>query len=76
MALRNRVQAWHENIRPIIEEDEEQRTAYDVHAYGARILDRFTHVGEQKSFDDLFAGMEREEVARYFLSILMLVSSV
>lgn len=73
--MRNRIQAWHECVRPILEEDEEQRNVFDVDVYGTLIINRFTHVGEQKSFDELFAGMEKEEVARYFLSILMLVSS-
>lgn len=67
-----RVQIWHDNLRPILEE-EEKRTAFDIHEYGTRILNSFESKGEKKPFRELFQGLEQEEVARYFLSTLMMV---
>lgn len=67
-----RVQIWHDNLRPILEE-EEKRTAFDIHEYGTRILNSFESKGEQKSFRELVQGLEQEEVARFFLSTLMMV---
>lgn len=72
LEMRKRVQAWHDNLHPILEE-EEKRTTFDIHEYGTRVLNCFNSVGEQKSFKDLVGGLEQEEVARYFLSILMMV---
>jgi len=72
LEMRKRVQAWHDNIRPILEE-EEKRTDFDIHQYGTEMLDCFQSIGEQKSFEDLVGGLKEEEVARYFLSTLMMV---
>lgn len=72
LEMRKRVQAWHDNLRPILAE-EEKRTAFDIHEYGTRVLNSFNSVGEQKSFKDLVGGLGQEEVARYFLSTLMMV---
>ncbi|VVC35102.1 Hypothetical protein CINCED_3A024843, partial [Cinara cedri] len=76
LEMRKRVQAWHEHLRPILDEEEEKGTEFDIHECGTQILNRFSKVGEQKSFSELFGGMAKEEVSGYFfLSILMLVSS-
>lgn len=72
LEMRKRVQAWHDNLRPILAE-EEKRTAFDIHEYGTRMLNCFKSVGEQISFKNLVGGLEQEEVARYFLSTLMMV---
>lgn len=70
-----RVQKWHENLRPILEE-EEKRTEFDIHEYGTRLLNCFKSIGEQKTFKELIGlveGFAQEEVSRYFLSTLMMV---
>lgn len=69
-----RVQIWHDNLRPVLEE-EEKRIAFDIHEYGTRILNSFESKGEQKPFKEIVQGLEQEEVARYFLSTLMMVIS-
>lgn len=72
LEMRKRVQVWHDNLRPVLEE-EEKRTAFDIHEYGTRLLNCFETKGDQKSFKELAGGLEQEEVARYFLSTLMMV---
>lgn len=67
-----RVHQWHDNLRPILEE-EEKRTEFDIHEYGTRLLNCFESIGEQKTFKELIGGLPQEEVSRYFLSILMMV---
>lgn len=72
LEMRQRVQTWHDNLRPILE-GEEKRTAFDIHEYGTRVLNCFDSIGEHKSFKEVVSGLEQEEVARYFLSTLMMV---
>jgi len=74
LKMRQRVQEWHNNLRPILEE-EEKRTEFDVHEYGTRILSCFEFIGEKKLFRELVGGLDKEEVARYFLSLLMMVNT-
>lgn len=72
LEMRKRVQEWHTNLRPILE-DEEKRIEYDVHEYGSNILSCFEFIGEKKLFRELVGGLDKEEVSRYFLSLLMMV---
>ncbi|CAI6365838.1 unnamed protein product [Macrosiphum euphorbiae] len=74
LKMRQRVQEWHNNLRPILEE-EEKRIEFDVHEYGTRILSCFEFIGEKKLFGELVGGLDKEEVARYFLSLLMMVNT-
>lgn len=67
-----RVQIWHNDLRPLLEE-EEKKSTYDIHEYGTCILNSFESKGEQKSFKELFGGLKQEEVARYFVSTLIMV---
>ncbi|XP_025414197.1 condensin-2 complex subunit H2-like isoform X2 [Sipha flava] len=72
-----RVQQWHENLRPILEE-EEKRTEFDIHEYGTRLLNCFKSIGEQKTFKELIelvGGSAQVEVSRYFLSTLMMTNT-
>lgn len=74
--LSERVKAWHARIIPKIEAAE-QRSSFDIHAYGTKVLDSFTEgIGSSKTFQEVVAGESREEVARYFLASLMLVSFI
>ncbi|XP_050534799.1 condensin-2 complex subunit H2 isoform X2 [Daktulosphaira vitifoliae] len=74
LEMRKRVQAWHDNLRPILE-DEERRTAFDIHDYGTKVLNCFNTKGEKKSFEQLVSGQKQGEVARFFLSSLMLANT-
>jgi len=70
--MQKRVQEWHDSLRLILE-NEEKVIEFDVHEYGTRILSCFESIGEQRLFKDLIGGIEKVEVARYFLSLLMMV---
>lgn len=72
--LARKVSAWHEMIAPRLELVE-QRSEFDIHAYGTQILNTFGgRPGAVRSFGELMVGRPREEVARYFLSSLMLAN--
>lgn len=70
--MQKRVLQWHDNLRPILEK-EENMIEFDVHEYGTRILSCFESIGEQKFFKELVGGINEVEVARYYLSLLMMV---
>jgi condensin-2 complex subunit H2 len=72
LEMQKRVQEWHDNLRSILEK-EEKMIEFDVHEYGTRILNCFESIGEQKLFKDLVGGIDKVEVARYYLSLLMMV---
>ncbi|KAE9535736.1 hypothetical protein AGLY_007637 [Aphis glycines] len=74
LEMQKRVQEWHDSLRLILE-NEEKVIEFDVHEYGTRILSCFESVGEQRLFKDLVGGIEKVEVARYFLSLLMMVNT-
>jgi len=72
LEMQKRVLQWHDNLRPILEK-EEKIIEFDVHEYGTRILSCFESIGEQKFFKELVGGINKVEVARYYLSLLMMV---
>ncbi|KAL5240379.1 hypothetical protein ACI65C_007789 [Semiaphis heraclei] len=74
LEMRKRVLEWHNKLRPILEKEEET-SEFDVHEYGTRILNCFESIGEQKFFKDLVGGKDRVEVARYYLSLLMMINT-
>uniref|UniRef100_A0A1I7YZB9 CNDH2_C domain-containing protein n=1 Tax=Steinernema glaseri TaxID=37863 RepID=A0A1I7YZB9_9BILA len=69
-----RVQDWEEKMVPLLDEELERRE-FKIHDYGSEILDKFENLGEQRNFVDMFKGIERHEVSRYFLSALMLTNT-
>ena len=74
--LAKRVAKWHESIGPRLDAVE-KRGNFDIHQYGSKILDHFPD-GNAKTtilFQELVQNEEREEVARYFLSSLMLANT-
>jgi len=72
--LAKRVDEWHQKIAPKLEAAEE-RSSFDIHEYGTKILNTFNgEIGSKKQFAEIVAGEPREEVARYFLSSLMLAN--
>lgn len=74
--LTRKVQAWYEMIQPRLREAE-FRQEFDIHLYGSRILEEFgsgAPVGSQCSFAKIVEHQPKNEVARYFLATLQLVS--
>jgi len=78
--LTRRVAKWHEMIGPRLDRVE-QRKAFDVHLYGSHVLSSFketTAVSNKKNlieFGEVVKGQKGEEVARFFLSTLMLANT-
>ena len=71
-----RVQAWHDMIKPRLQEAESRRD-FDIHVYGSQILDEFgseSPIGSQASFANIIQKKPKKEVARYFLATLQLVT--
>jgi condensin-2 complex subunit H2 len=74
--LARRVRAWHESLGPKLV-DVEKRGDFDIHAYGSRIISRFPKDKRKTTieFGDVAEGSSHEEVARLFLSSLMLANA-
>ena len=74
--LAKRVRAWHENLAPKLELVE-RRGDFDIHEYGSKILNKFPTDQRKTTLDfcDVAAGTSHEEVARLFLSSLMLANA-
>lgn len=73
-----RVQAWHEMIQPRLREAESRRD-FDIHLYGSRVLENFGNEappGSSCSFAKIVSQQPKNEVARYFLATLQLVSII
>ena len=68
------VAKWHEMIGPRLE-SVERRNAFDIHAYGSRILNNFSPQRSSVSFNSVVRGQKPEEKSRYFLSMLMLANT-
>jgi len=79
--LTQRVAKWHQMIGPRLDRVE-QRKAFDVHLYGSRVLSSFDDLPETSKescyvpFNTVVRGQKGEEVARYFLSTLMLANTM
>ncbi|KAK0429295.1 hypothetical protein QR680_011299 [Steinernema hermaphroditum] len=69
-----RVQDWEEKMVPLLDEELERRE-FKIHDYGSEILEKFDDLGEEKAFVEMFKGVDRFEVSRYFLSALMLTNT-
>jgi len=78
--LTRRVAKWHEMIGPRLDKVE-QRKAFDVHAYGSFVLNSFKESTVSNpnqnlvDFGKVVQGQKGEEVARFFLSTLMLANT-
>ena len=69
--LTHRVNRWRTKISPILALEEE-RLAFDIHSYGSKILGKFGGIDDVVPFKEVVSGMPKNEVARAFLSSLML----
>ncbi len=74
--LARRVRVWHDNLAPRLEAVE-KRGDFDVHNYGSRIISQFPKDNRKTSLDfkTVAGGKEKEEIARLFLSTLMLANT-
>ncbi|OXB56063.1 hypothetical protein ASZ78_013145, partial [Callipepla squamata] len=54
--LSQHIRLWEEKMGPALQEQEE-RTAFDIHSYGDRLAERFDSLGEWQSFASLVAGL-------------------
>ncbi|XP_039174625.1 condensin-2 complex subunit H2 [Crotalus tigris] len=72
-ALSQRVRDWEEMMGPQLEE-QESRSAFDIHSYGDQLVSRFSRVGEWCSFASLLAGQPAFEVCRAMLASLQLAN--
>ena len=77
--LERRVSDWHKNIEPKLREEEE-RPAFDIHAYGERVKARIAErapEGEDAPavpFAAAVQGMTRHDVCRALLATLQLAN--
>ncbi|NXK54273.1 CNDH2 protein, partial [Chauna torquata] len=71
--LSQHIRQWEEKMGPMLQEQEE-RTAFDIHSYGDRLAARFDRLGEWRSFASLVSGMPAFEVCRYMLASLQLAN--
>ena len=62
--LARKVAAWHEMIGPRLE-TVEKRIAFDIHAYGSKIINNFTSQRSEVPFNTVVGGQKPEEVSRY-----------
>uniref|UniRef100_A0A8C2SMB9 Condensin-2 complex subunit H2 n=1 Tax=Coturnix japonica TaxID=93934 RepID=A0A8C2SMB9_COTJA len=71
--LSQHIRLWEEKMGPALQEQEE-RTAFDIHSYGDRLAARFGSLGQWQSFASLVAGLPPFEVCRYMLASLQLAN--
>ncbi|KAI6079939.1 Condensin-2 complex subunit H2 [Aix galericulata] len=71
--LSQHIRQWEEKMGPLLQEQEE-RTAFDIHSYGDRLAARFGRLGEWQPFCSLVAGLPAFEVCRYMLASLQLAN--
>ncbi|MCP9257282.1 BMA-KLE-2 [Dirofilaria immitis] len=73
--LCKRVQQWEEKIQPLLEE-EETRREFNIHQYGAELLEQYERTGQIKNFAELMENVStRYDVSRYCLASLMLANT-
>uniref|UniRef100_A0A6A7FVC2 Condensin-2 complex subunit H2-like isoform X1 n=3 Tax=Hirondellea gigas TaxID=1518452 RepID=A0A6A7FVC2_9CRUS len=74
--LTRRVNRWRNRVAPVLVL-EEARQSFDIHKYGSQILDAFPEdgTGQLIPFRAIVADQPRKEVARLFLSSLMLTNT-
>ena len=58
-----KVSKWHEMIGPRLE-SVEKRNAFDIHAYGSRIINTFSPQQRDVHFNSVVRGQKPEEVSR------------
>ncbi|KAM7378627.1 hypothetical protein PAMA_013505 [Pampus argenteus] len=72
-ALSRRVKLWEDKIRPELAQQEE-RTVFDIHDYGDRIVSSLSGVGQRRSFSSIVCGLDNFEACKYLLASLQLAN--
>ncbi|XP_075967362.1 condensin-2 complex subunit H2 [Anarhichas minor] len=74
-ALSRRVKDWEDQIRPELVL-QEQRSVFDIHDYGDRIVSSLTGVGQRRSFSSIVSGFNNYEACKYLLASLQLANDL
>ncbi|XP_068590056.1 condensin-2 complex subunit H2 [Cebidichthys violaceus] len=74
-ALSRRVKDWEDQIRPELVL-QEQRSVFDIHDYGDRIVSSLTGVGQRRSFSSIVSGFNNYEACKYLLAALQLANDL
>ncbi|KAK9526047.1 hypothetical protein VZT92_016704 [Zoarces viviparus] len=74
-ALSRRVKDWEDQIRPELVL-QEQRSVFDIHDYGDRIVSSLTGVGQRRSFSSIVCGFNNYEACKYLLASLQLANDL
>ncbi|KAF1372060.1 hypothetical protein PFLUV_G00260410 [Perca fluviatilis] len=72
-ALSRRVKDWEDMVRPELLL-QEQRSVFDIHDYGDRIVGALGAVGQRRSFAAVVAGLDNFEACKYLLASLQLAN--
>ncbi|XP_031734711.1 condensin-2 complex subunit H2 isoform X2 [Anarrhichthys ocellatus] len=72
-ALSRRVKDWEDQIRP---ELVLQRSVFNIHDYGDRIVSSLTGVGQRRSFSSIVSGFNNYEACKYLLASLQLANDL
>ena len=54
---------------------QEDRSVFDIHDYGERIVSSLVSVGKSRTFASIVAGMDNFEACKYLLASLQLVNN-
>ncbi|XP_031734708.1 condensin-2 complex subunit H2 isoform X1 [Anarrhichthys ocellatus] len=74
-ALSRRVKDWEDQIRPELVL-QEQRSVFNIHDYGDRIVSSLTGVGQRRSFSSIVSGFNNYEACKYLLASLQLANDL
>ncbi|KAJ4919295.1 hypothetical protein JOQ06_006540 [Pogonophryne albipinna] len=72
-SLSRRVKVWEDKIRPELQLQED-RSVFDIHDYGERIVSSLVSVGKSRTFASIVAGMDNFEACKYLLASLQLAN--
>ncbi|KAF3857546.1 hypothetical protein F7725_010747 [Dissostichus mawsoni] len=71
--LSRRVKVWEDKIRPELQLQED-RSVFDIHDYGERIVSSLVSVGKSRTFASIVAGKDNFEACKYLLASLQLAN--
>ncbi|XP_068442394.1 condensin-2 complex subunit H2 [Clinocottus analis] len=74
-ALSRRVKDWEDKIRPELVL-QEQRSVFDIHDYGDRIVSALNAVGQRRNFSSIVSGLHNYEACKYLLASLQLANDL
>ncbi|KAM6896300.1 condensin-2 complex subunit H2 [Lycodopsis pacificus] len=74
-ALSRRVKDWEDQIGPQLVL-QEQRSVFDIHDYGDRIVSSLTGVGQRRTFSSIVSGVNNYEACKYLMASLQLANDL